>query len=90
MNVARVSALVAGLPDTVPAATVNWVCTSVMECVHTAVHQIGLGYADVMIGGGVESMSYQPYLLPKCRFGYRLQDGECIDRMIRGYVRVAR
>jgi len=84
MNVARVSVLAAGLPDTIPAATINRVCTSGMECVHAAVNQISIGYADVMVAGGVESMSYQPYLLPKCRFGYRLQDGECIDRMIRG------
>jgi len=84
MNVARVSALVAGIPDTVPAATVNRVCTSGMDCVHTAVYGISTGHYDVVMAGGTESMSYQPYLLPKARFGYRLQDGECVDRMIRG------
>jgi acetyl-CoA C-acetyltransferase len=84
INVARVALLTAGYPDTVPAATINRVCTSGMECVHAAVNQIGIGYADVMVAGGVESMSYQPYLLPKCRFGYRLQDGPCVDRMMRG------
>jgi acetyl-CoA C-acetyltransferase len=84
INIARVSALVAGFPDTVPAATVNRVCTSGMESVHGAVNQIAIGFADVMVAGGTESMSYQPYILPKARFGYRLQDGECVDRMIRG------
>jgi acetyl-CoA C-acetyltransferase len=84
INIARVSSLVAGFPDTVPAATVNRVCTSGMEAVHGAVNQIAIGFADVMVAGGTESMSYQPYLLPKARFGYRLQDGECVDRMIRG------
>jgi acetyl-CoA C-acetyltransferase len=84
INIARVSSLVAGFPDTVPAATVNRVCTSGMEAVHGAVNQIAIGFADVMVAGGTESMSYQPYILPKARFGYRLQDGECVDRMIRG------
>ena len=70
INIARMSSLVDGFPDTVPAATVNRVCTSGMEAVHGAVNQIAIGFADVMVAGGTESMSYQPYLLPKARFGY--------------------
>lgn len=84
LNVARVGALLAGIPDTVPATTINRVCTSGMSCVHDGVMSISAGYADVMLVGGVENMSNQPYVLPTARWGTRLQDGPCYDSLTRG------
>jgi len=84
LNVARVGSLLAGIPDTVPAATINRVCTSGMSCLHDATMTIGAGYHDVMLVGGVESMSMAPYLLPTLRWGTRLQDGPCYDALTRG------
>jgi len=84
LNVARVGALLAGIPDTVPAATVNRVCTSGMSCVHDATMSIGGGYHDCMLVGGVENMSMAPYVLPTVRWGTRLQDGNCWDTLTRG------
>eukprot|EP00996_Jenningsia_fusiforme_P000824 NODE_1748_length_1418_cov_83.955442_g1577_i0.p1 GENE.NODE_1748_length_1418_cov_83.955442_g1577_i0~~NODE_1748_length_1418_cov_83.955442_g1577_i0.p1 ORF type:complete len:433 (-),score=111.71 NODE_1748_length_1418_cov_83.955442_g1577_i0:120-1355(-) len=84
MNVARVGALLAGIPASVPAVTVNRVCTSGMETVHSAAQAISMGFHDCLLVGGVENMSFQPYILPGARWGQRLQDGECVDRMIRG------
>nr|BAR71477.1 putative 3-ketoacyl-CoA thiolase [Euglena gracilis] len=80
-NVARIGALLAGIPDTVPAGTENRVCTSGMSCLHGATTAIGAGYQDVVLIGGVENMSQQPYVLPTVRWGTRLQDGPCIDAL---------
>lgn len=71
LNVARVGALLAGIPDTVPASSINRVCTSGMSCVHDAVMSISAGYQDVMLVGGVENMSSAPYILPTARWGTR-------------------
>jgi acetyl-CoA C-acetyltransferase len=78
---ARQAARFAGLPDTVPATTVNKVCGSGMKAMMIAADQIALGRADVVVAGGMESMTNAPYLLPKARGGYRLGHGEVKDHM---------
>ncbi|MFF2624561.1 thiolase family protein [Kitasatospora griseola] len=64
-NLARMAALLAGLPDSVPGATVNRLCASGMEAVTTAARAIGSGEADVVVAGGCESMSRAPFVLPR-------------------------
>mgnify|MGYP002039195776 FL=1 len=64
-NVARMSALLAGLPITVAAATVNRLCGSGLEAVASAARSIGVGQLDIAIAGGVESMSRAPFVMPK-------------------------
>src|SRR5450432_4068435 len=64
-NVARMSALLAGLPEGVPGATINRLCGSGMDAVGTAARAIKCGEADLMIAGGVESMSRAPFVMPK-------------------------
>ncbi len=78
---ARQAALGAGLPNSVPCATVNKVCGSGMKTVMMAYDQIALGGADIMVAGGMESMTNAPYLLPKARGGMRLGHGEIKDSM---------
>src|SRR5262249_22833337 len=82
MNVARQAALKAGLPVDVPGETVNRVCGSGMQAVVHAVEAIRIGYVDTMIGGGTESMSNAPYLLPGARWGYRMGNAEAVDSML--------
>jgi len=82
LNVARVSALMAGIPDTVTAATVNRVCISGMEAVVSGMAMIQAGLADVILAGGVEHMSGIPYSVPNARWGCRLQDHVFVDNMI--------
>lgn len=64
-NVARMAVLLAGLPDTVPGATVNRLCASGMEAVTTAARMIAAGEADIVVAGGSESMSRAPFVLPR-------------------------
>ena len=64
-NVARMAALIAGLPPSVPGATVNRLCASGLEAIHVAARMIQSGQADVLVAGGVESMSRAPYVLSK-------------------------
>jgi acetyl-CoA acyltransferase len=64
-NVARMAVLLAGLPETVPGATVNRLCASGMEAVTTAARMIAAGEADIVIAGGSESMSRAPFVLPR-------------------------
>jgi 3-oxoadipyl-CoA thiolase len=64
-NVARMAALIAGLPETVPGATVNRLCASGLEAIHVAARMIESGQAEVLVAGGVESMSRAPYVLSK-------------------------
>lgn len=64
-NVARMAGLLAGLPDTVPGATVNRLCASGLEAVNIAARMIEAGHGDVFLAGGVESMSRAPYVLSK-------------------------
>ncbi|MGH2448814.1 MAG: thiolase family protein [Chloroflexota bacterium] len=64
-NVARMAVLLAGLPDSIPGATMNRLCASGMQAVISAAREIQVGAADVVIAGGVESMSRAPYVVPK-------------------------
>jgi acetyl-CoA C-acetyltransferase len=79
---ARQAAIGAGLPKTTPADTINKVCASSIRAVELADLMIRAGDHEVVVTGGMESMSNAPYLLPKARFGYRLGNGEVIDSMI--------
>ncbi len=81
-NPARLAMLRAGLPESVPATTINKVCGSGLKSVALAAQAIQGGDADVVIAGGTESMSRSPYLLPKARHGYRMGDGTLVDSMI--------
>ena len=78
---ARQAVLGAGLPKSVPAATVNKVCGSGMKTVMMAHDQLVAGGADVLVAGGMESMTNAPYLIPKARGGMRLGHGEIKDSM---------
>ena len=69
-NIARMAALLAGLPTSVPGATVNRLCASGLEAINTAARAILAGEGDVYVAGGVESMSRAPYSLPKAEAGY--------------------
>ncbi len=82
LNVCRVGALMAGIPDTVPAVTINRVCISGMEAVISGMAMIQAGMADVILAGGVEHMSSVPYEVPGARWGCRLQDQVFVDAMI--------
>jgi acetyl-CoA C-acetyltransferase len=83
MNPARQAAIAAGIPDTVPATSINKVCGSGLKAVALATQAIILGDVDVVLAGGMEGMSTAPYLLPKARYGYRMGHGEVIDHMIK-------
>lgn len=83
MNPARQASINAGLPVQVPAMTINKVCGSGLKSVMLAAQSIKLGEADIVVAGGMESMSRAPYLLEKARFGYRMGDSQVIDEMIR-------
>ncbi|HEY2032689.1 MAG TPA: acetyl-CoA C-acyltransferase [Rhizomicrobium sp.] len=78
---ARQASIHAGIPNTVPATTISKVCGSGMKAVMIASDQLALGHADIMVAGGMESMTNSPYLLPKARGGYRLGHGEVKDHM---------
>ena len=81
-NPARQAALNGGLPNTVAAVTVNKVCGSGLKSVMMAAQGVQLGDVDIVVAGGMESMSNAPYLIPKAREGYRLGNGELVDSMI--------
>src|SRR5579859_958600 len=78
---ARQAALGAGIPAGVPCTTVNKMCGSAMRAVMLAADQIHAGSADVILAGGLESMTNAPYLLPKARAGYRMGHQEVLDHM---------
>jgi acetyl-CoA C-acetyltransferase len=78
---ARQAALGAGLPTSTPSTTVNKMCGSAMRAVMQGADQILAGNAQVVIAGGLESMSNAPYLLPKARAGYRMGNQEVLDHM---------
>jgi acetyl-CoA C-acetyltransferase len=84
LNVTRVAALLAGIPINVPAVTVNRVCISGMEATLSGVWQIQTGFTDVVLVGGMESMSNVPYTLEDARWGARLQDKTMTDALIHG------
>jgi acetyl-CoA C-acetyltransferase len=79
---ARQAAAKAGIPMTVPAMTVNKVCLSGINAIYLADQMIQAGDAEVVVAGGMESMTQAPYLLPKAREGYRMGNGELVDSMI--------
>ncbi|MGH8129358.1 MAG: acetyl-CoA C-acyltransferase [Steroidobacteraceae bacterium] len=79
---ARQAALAAGVPQSVPATTVNKMCGSAMRAVMYGADQIAAGSADFVLAGGLESMTNAPYLLPKARAGFRMGHGEIIDHML--------
>ena len=78
---ARQAALGAGVPVSVPCTTVNKMCGSGLKAVMLAADQIRAACAQVVLAGGLESMSNAPYLLPKARSGYRMGHGEILDHM---------
>jgi acetyl-CoA C-acetyltransferase len=80
---ARQAALFAGLPESVETFTVNKVCGSGLKAVMLAAQAIALGDADIIVAGGMESMSNTPYLLDKARSGYRMGHAQLIDSMIK-------
>src|SRR5258707_9695522 len=82
-NPARQAALKGGLPVTVPAVTVNKVCGSGLKAVMMAAQAVRLGDAEVVVAGGMESMSNAPYLVQGAREGFRLGHGAMVDSMIR-------
>ena len=82
LNVARVAALMAGIPDTVTAVTINRVCTSAMEATISGMAMIQAGMADIILTGGTEHMSGIAYTVPSARWGCRLQDQVFVDAMI--------
>ena len=79
---ARQAARAAGIPDRVPATTVGKVCGSGLQSVILGTKSILLGDADVVVAGGMESMSQAPYLLPQARNGFRMGHGKVVDSMI--------
>jgi acetyl-CoA C-acetyltransferase len=81
-NPARQAAIKAGVPNTVPAFTVNKVCGSGLKAVMLAAQAIRAGDADVIVAGGMESMTNAPYLLPEARAGVRLGHGKLVDAMV--------
>jgi acetyl-CoA C-acetyltransferase len=82
MNPARQASIKAGVPETVPAHTVNKVCGSGLKAVMLAAQAIKCGDAELVVAGGTESMSRAPYLLPGARWGERLGHGKVLDHMI--------
>ncbi|MHC4117022.1 MAG: acetyl-CoA C-acetyltransferase [Planctomycetota bacterium] len=81
-NPARQAAVHAGLPDRIPAFTVNKVCASGLKSVALAGQAVGCGEADAVIAGGMEHMTSAPYLLRNARWGQRLGHGEMVDSMV--------
>ena len=78
---ARQASRFAAVPDSVPCTTISKVCGSGMKAVMIGADQLALGRADIVVAGGMESMTNSPYLLPKARGGYRLGHGEVKDHM---------
>ena len=81
-NPARQAALHGGLPNTVSAVTVNKVCGSGLKAIMMAAQGVQLGDTEIVVAGGMESMSNAPYLIPKAREGYRLGHGTIVDTVI--------
>jgi acetyl-CoA C-acetyltransferase len=82
-NPARQAALLGGLADTVSALTVNMVCGSGLRAVALAAQSVMMGDAEIVVAGGMESMTNAPYLLPGARKGLRMGDSSVVDSMIR-------
>ncbi|MCX5829047.1 MAG: acetyl-CoA C-acyltransferase [Deltaproteobacteria bacterium] len=82
LNTTRISALLAGIPEEVPAVTVNRVCISGMEAVVSGMAMIQAGLVDVVLAGGMEHMSGIPYSVPTARWGCRFQDQVFVDDIV--------
>lgn len=80
---AKQAAVKAGLPTNIPCTTINKVCASGTKSIMLAAQSIQLGLADVVIAGGMESMSNAPYYVPKARFGYKYGNSELVDGLAR-------
>ena len=81
-NPARQAAIGAGIPNEVPATTINMLCGSGLKSVAIASQMIRAGDVDVVVAGGMENMTRAPYLLPSARFGARMGDAQLIDSMV--------
>ena len=81
-NPARQALIKAGLPNSVPATTLNVVCGSGLRAMHLAAQAIALGDADIVIAGGQENMSASPHVLPGSRDGFRMGPAKLIDTMV--------
>jgi acetyl-CoA C-acetyltransferase len=81
-NPARQASIKAGLPESIPAMTINKVCGSGLKTVHLATQAILAGDADIIVAGGMENMSQAPYLLKGARNGYKMGDQKVVDSMI--------
>src|SRR3954454_6284794 len=79
---ARQAAAKAGVPMTVPSMTINKVCLSGINAIYLADQMIQAGDAEVVVAGGMESMTNAPYLLPGARAGYRMGNNEVVDSLI--------
>ena len=79
---ARQAAVKAGIPLHVPAVNINKVCLSGINTIYLADQMIQAGDAEIVVAGGMESMTNAPYLLPKARAGYRMGNGEVLDALI--------
>jgi acetyl-CoA C-acetyltransferase len=82
-NPARQAALQGGLPDTVSALTINMVCGSGLKAISLAAQAVMAGDAEIVVAGGMESMSNAPYLLPQGRKGFRMGDSVVVDSMVK-------
>jgi acetyl-CoA C-acetyltransferase len=82
LNPGRVAELEAGVPKEIPSYTINKACGSGLKAVALAAQEIALGEADIVVAGGMESMSGAPYILKKARFGIRLGHDQLLDSMI--------
>jgi acetyl-CoA C-acetyltransferase len=82
MNTARQAAILAGLPDSVPSLVINKVCGSGLKAVALAAQAIIAGDAELVVAGGMESMSRAPFLLKEARWGYRMGNGGIVDYMV--------
>lgn len=80
---AKQAAVKAGLPTNIPCTTINKVCASGTKSIMLAAQSIQLGLADIVIAGGMESMSNAPYYVPKARFGYKYGNAELVDGLAR-------
>jgi acetyl-CoA C-acetyltransferase len=79
---ARQAAAAGGIPMSVPSTTVNKVCLSGLNAIYLADQMIAAGDAEIVVAGGMESMSKAPHLLPEARVGYRIGDGKLVDSMM--------
>ncbi len=79
----RQAAMKAGIPQEVPATTINMLCASGLKAITLAANAVLAGDAEVVVAGGFESMSNAPYLLEKARTGYRMGDGQLVDSMLK-------